>query len=64
MATRAEAAEPVIKKIHKRGVKPNPLIGLVEVTISGKRCVVRADILVLERETEGLLDEIIGGSAS
>ena len=132
LATRAEAAEPVIKKIHKRGVKPNPLIGLVEVTISGKRCVVeyepgtelrdteqvplleeggidaflrrevlphvpdawydpdsvktgyeisftryfykpqplrtleeiRADILVLERETEGLLDEIIGGSAS
>ena len=132
LATRAEAAEPVIKKIHKRGVEPNPLIGLVEVTISGKRCVVeyepgtelrdteqvplleeggidaflrrevlphvpdawydpdsvktgyeisftryfykpqplrtleeiRADILVLERETEGLLDEIIGGSAS
>ena len=132
LAAPDEAAEPVIKKIHKRGVEPNPLIGLVEVTISGKRCVVeyepgtelrdieqvplleeggidaflrrevlphvpdawydpdsvktgyeisftryfykpqplrtleeiRADILVLERETEGLLDEIIGGSAS
>ena len=35
--------------------KPQPLRTLEEI---------RADILVLERETEGLLDEIIGGSAS
>ena len=35
--------------------KPQPLRTLEEI---------RADILALERETEGLLDEIIGGSAS
>ena len=35
--------------------KPKPMRTLEEI---------RADILVLERETEGLLDEIIGGSAS
>ena len=131
-AERAESASPVIKKIHKRGVEPKPLVGLFEATISGKRCVVeyepdsdlrdteqvplleeggveaflrrevlphaadawyvpdsvkigyeisftryfykpqplrtleeiRADILALEKETEGLLGEIIGGSAS
>ena len=129
-AERDESAPPVIKKIHKRGVTPNPLVGLFEATVSGKRCVVeyepdsdlrdteqvplleeggieaflrrevlphaadawyvpdsvktgyeisftryfykpqplralkeiRADILALERESEGLLDEIIGGS--
>ena len=127
---RAESAPPVIKKIHKRGVEPNPLVGLFAATVSGKRCVVeyepdsdlrdteqvplleeggveaflrrevlpyapdawyvpdnvktgyeisftryfykpqpmrtleeiRADILALERETKGLLGEIIGGS--
>ena len=132
LAERSEEAEAVIKKIHKSSVGPNPLVGLFEATISGKRCVVeyepdsdlrdteqvplleeggidaflrrevlpyaadawympgsvktgyeisftryfykpqpmrtleeiRADILALERETEGLLDEIIGGSAS
>ena len=131
-AERAESASPVIKKIHKRGVDPNPLVGLFTATVSGKRCVVeyepdsdlrdteqvplleeggieaflrrevlpyapdawyvpdnvktgyeisftryfykpqpmrtlkeiRADILALEKETEGLLGEIIAGSAS
>ena len=126
---RAEGAPPVIKKIHRRGVAPNPLIGLFEATIEGKRCTVeyesdsdlsdteqvplleeggveaflrrevlphtpdawyvpasvktgyevsftryfykpqpmrtldeiRADILALEKETEGLLSEIVGG---
>ena len=129
---RDESAPPVIRKIHKRGVEPNPLVGLFAATVSGKRCVVeyepdsdlrdteqvplleeggieaflrrevlpyapdawyvpgnvktgyeisftryfykpqpmrtleeiRADILALEKETEGLLGEIIGGSAS
>ena len=129
-AERAESVSPVIKKIHKRGVDPNPLVGLFEAIIKGKRCTVeyepdsdlrdteqvplledggveaflrrevlphtadawyvpdsvktgyeisftryfykpqpmrtleeiRADILALERETEGLLGEIIGGS--
>ena len=129
---RDESAPPLIKKIHKSSVDTNPLVGLFEVTISGKRCVVeyepdtelrdteqvplleeggidaflrrevlpyaadawympgsvktgyeisftryfykpqpmrtleeiRTDILTLEKETGGLLDEIMGGSAS
>ena len=130
LATRAEAAEPVIKKIHKPGrMEPDPIRGLVESTVKGKCRVVeyepdselrdteqvplleeggieaflrrevlpyaedawydpasvktgyeisftryfykpqplrtleeiRADILALEKETEGLLGEIIGG---
>jgi type I restriction enzyme M protein len=124
-----EAAAPVVKKIHKRGTEPDPMRGLFEITIDGKRCVVeyesdsdlrdteqvallepggikafikrevlphaadawidefsvkigyeisftryfykpvplrsleeiRADILALEEETEGLLAEIVGG---
>ncbi|HEY3366314.1 MAG TPA: class I SAM-dependent DNA methyltransferase [Symbiobacteriaceae bacterium] len=128
-AERDEAAPPVIRKIHKRGTEPDPLRGLFEATVNGKRCVVeyepdpdlrdteqvpllesggieaflrrevlphaadawydpasvktgyeisftryfykpqplrtleeiRADILALEKETEGLLGEIIGG---
>ena len=131
-AERSESAPSVIKKIHKRGVEPNPLVGLFEAIIKGKRCTVeyepdsdlrdteqvplledggveaflrrevlpyaadawyvpdsvktgyeisftryfykpqplrtleeiRADILALEKETEGLLGEIIGGSTS
>jgi len=126
---RDESAPPVIRKIHKKGTEPDPLHGLFEATLSGKRCIVeyepdselrdteqvplleeggieaflrrevlpyapdawydpesiktgfevsftrhfykpqplrtleeiRADILVLEKETEGLLGEIIGG---
>ena len=38
-AERSEEARPVIKKIHKSGVDPNPLVGLFETTISGKQCV-------------------------
>ena len=38
-AARDESAPPVIKKIHKRGVEPNPLGGLFAATVSGKRCV-------------------------
>ena len=52
LAAPDEAAEPVIKKIHKRGVEPNPLIGLVEVTISGKRCVVEYEPGTELRDTE------------
>ena len=130
-AERVESAPPVIRKVHKRGVEPDPLAGLFDATISGKRCVVeyepdselrdteqvplleeggveaflrrevlphapdawyfqdnvktgyeisftryfykpqplrtldeiRADILALEQETEGLLGEIVGGTA-
>jgi type I restriction enzyme M protein len=34
------AAPPVIRKIHKKGVEPAPLRGLIEVTLDGKRAVV------------------------
>jgi type I restriction enzyme M protein len=127
-AARSETAPPVITKIHKKGTAPDPLRGLFETTIAGKRAVVeyepdadlrdteqvplleeggieaflprevlphapdtwyvpdsvktgyevsftryfykpqplrtleeiRADILAVEKETEGLLDEILG----
>ncbi|MCA9524412.1 MAG: N-6 DNA methylase, partial [Myxococcales bacterium] len=127
-AERADDAPPVIRKIHKKGTAADPLRGLFEATVDGKRVVVeyepdsdlrdteqvplleeggieaflrrevlphaadawyvpgsvktgyeisftryfykpqplrsleeiRADILALEKETEGLLDEIIG----
>ena len=130
LAERSEEAEAVIKKIHKAGREPDPIRGLVESAIKGKRRVVeyepdselrdteqvplveeggieaflrrevlpyapdawyvfesvkigyeisftryfykpqplrtleeiRADILALEKETEGLLDEIIEGT--
>ena len=131
LAARDQAAEPVIKKIHKPGrMEPDPIRGLFESTVKGKRRVVeyepdselrdteqvplleeggieaffrrevlpyaadawyvpasvktgyeisftryfykpqplrtleeiRADILALEKETEGLLGEIIGAS--
>jgi type I restriction enzyme M protein len=126
---RDEAAPPVTRKIHKKGVDPDPLRGLFEAVIGGKTCVVeyepdgdlrdteeiplleeggieaflqrevlphasdvwydpasiktgyeisfmryfykpqplrsleeiRADILALEKETEGLLEEILKG---
>ena len=130
LASRDEAAEPVIKKSHRPGaVEPDPIRGLAEATVDGRRRVVeympdselrdteqvplvdeggiegflrrevlpyaadawydpgsvrvgyevsftryfykpqplrsleeiRADILALEQETEGLLGEIIGG---
>ncbi len=129
LARRDEAAEPVIKKVHRTGkAEADPLRGLFEATVEGKLCVaeyepdtelrdteqvplleeggieafirrevlphaadawidensiktgyeisftryfykpqplrsleeIRADILALEKETEGLLDEIIG----
>jgi type I restriction enzyme M protein len=128
---RDEAAPPVIRKMHKRGTEPDPLHGLFEATVDGKRCVaeyapdsdlrdteqipllepggieaflrrevlpyaadawydpesvktgyevsftryfykpqalrtldeIRDDILALVKETEGLLDEIIGGGS-
>ena len=126
---RDEAAPPVIQKIHKRGAAPDPLRGLFEVDVSGRKRVVeyapdtdlrdtehiplqedggieaflrrevlphapdawyvedsvkvgyeisftryfykpqplrtleeiREDILAVEKETEGLLEEIVGG---
>ena len=52
LAERSEEAAPIIKKIHKRGVEPNPLVGLFEVTISGKRCVVEYEPDTELRDTE------------
>ena len=49
---RDESAPPIIKKIHKRGIEPNPLVGLFEVTISGKRCVVEYELDTELRDTE------------
>ena len=49
---RDESVPPIIKKIHKRGIEPNPLIGLFEVTISGKRCVVEYEPDTELRDTE------------
>ena len=51
-AERAESAPPVIKKIHRRGVAPNPLIGLCEATIDGKRCTVEYEPDPTLRDTE------------
>ena len=52
LAERSEEAEPVIKKIHKSGVDSNPLVGLFEATISGKRGVVEYDPDSDLRDTE------------
>ena len=52
IAERAESASPVIKKIHKRGVDPNPLAGLFTATVSGKRCVVEYEPDSDLRDTE------------
>lgn len=46
-----KSAPPVIRKLQKRGAKPDPLRGLFEATIDGKRCVV-------EYEPDGDLRDI------
>ncbi len=53
LATRAEAAEPVIKKIHKPGrMEPDPIRGLVESTAKGKCRVVEYEPVSELRDTE------------
>jgi type I restriction enzyme M protein len=57
---RDETVPPVIKKIHKPGKKePDPLRGLFEATIGGKRCVVEyeADSELRDTEQVPLLEE-------
>ncbi|NPV30738.1 MAG: N-6 DNA methylase, partial [Firmicutes bacterium] len=49
---RADDAPPVIKKIHKPGTAPDPLRGLFEVTIHGKRRVVEYEPDTELRESE------------
>ena len=51
-AERDESALPVIRKIHKRGVDPNPLVGLFEATIDGKPAVVEYEPDPDLRDTE------------
>ena len=51
-AEQAESAPPVIKKIHRRGADPNPLIGLFEAIIEGKRCTVEHEPDSDLRDTE------------
>ncbi len=49
---RAGDAPPVIRKIHKAGTAPNPLRGLFEVTIRGRRRVVQYEPDTELRDTE------------
>ncbi|CDR33740.1 type I restriction-modification system subunit M [Criblamydia sequanensis] len=56
LATIDENAEPVIKKAHKPGkVTPNPLEGLYELIIDGKKCVVEHEADSNLRDTEQVL---------
>ncbi len=56
---RSDSAPPVIKRIHKRGVKPDPLRGLFPATIGGKPAVVEYEPDTNSRDTEqvSLLEE-------
>ena len=59
LAERSEEAEAVIKKIHKTGREPDPIRGLVESAIKGKRRVVEHEPDSELRDTEqvSLLEE-------
>ena len=56
---RSEDGIPVIKKIHKGNVEPDPLNGLFQITIGGKPCVVEYEPDSDLRDTESvpLLEE-------
>ncbi len=49
---RAEDASPVIRKIHKKGIVPDPLHGLFEATIDGKPAAVEYEPDTDLRDTE------------
>ena len=51
-AERSEDAPPLIKKIHRRGVEPDPIRGLYEATIGGKPAVVEYEPDTDLRDTE------------
>jgi type I restriction enzyme M protein len=51
-AERAEDAQPVIKKIHRKGAAPDPLRGLFATTINGKPAVVEYEPDPDLRDTE------------
>ncbi|MDE0528098.1 MAG: class I SAM-dependent DNA methyltransferase [Truepera sp.] len=48
----SESAPPIIRKIHKRGVEPDPLRGLFETTIDGRPAVVEYEPDSELRDTE------------
>ena len=56
-----ESAPPVIKKIHKRGVQPDPLHGLFEATLYGKPCVVEYEPDTDLRDSEQVPLSQLGG---
>jgi type I restriction enzyme M protein len=51
-AERSESAPPVVRKIHKKGVKADPLRGLFATTIAGKPAVVEYEPDTDLRDTE------------
>ena len=58
---RSEDAPPVIRKIHKRGVKADPLAGLFETTIGGRPAVVEYEPDPELRDTEQIPLQEEGG---
>ena len=58
---RSEKAQPIIKKIHKRGMEPDPLRGLFEATIEGKPSVVEYEPDTDLRDTEQIPLQEDGG---
>ena len=58
---RSEDASPVIRKIHKCGVEADPIHGLFEATISGKRAVVEYEPDSELRDTEQIPLQEAGG---
>ncbi len=60
-AERSEDAPPIIKKIHKKGAEPDPLRGLFETTIDGKKVVVEYEPDTGLRDTEQIPLQEEGG---
>jgi len=56
-AERSESAPPVIRKVHKKGVKADPLRGLFATTIDGKPAVVEYEPDLRDTEQVPLLEE-------
>ena len=61
LASRDEAAEPVIRKSHKRGTEADPLRGLVEAAVDGRTTVVEYEPDTDLRDTEQIPLQEEGG---
>ena len=48
----SEEAMPVLKKVHKKGTKPDPIHGLFEAKVNGKPCVVEYEPDTALRDSE------------